>query len=1102
MAGALLASVGLGTAGAPAAEVRFVDASAAAGLDFVHRSGRRGELWTVEITGAGVGLLDFDGDGWLDIWLVQGGPLAGRGQLDASALPSDVLYRNESQDGALRFEDVTASAGVRAVGYGMGIATGDIDNDGDFDVFLTNFGANQLFENLGDGRFRDITQQAGIEGDAWSIAASFADVDGDGWLDLYVGNYLEFPLALPAADSPPCRRWSSRPTYCAPSNFRPVADRLYRHRGHGRFQDASAKAGIDAALGGAMGVVADDFNGDGAIDFYVANDGVDNLLWLNRGDFRFTNEALLGGVAVNGDGVAEASMGIAAADYDGDGDTDLFLTHDIKESNTLYVNDGRGWFEDRSAAAGVAANSLPFTAFGSGWIDVDSDGDLDLFNVNGAVSVIEPQLAAGIEPPLRQHNQLLLNDGQGNYAEVAGGPAFRHHDISRGAAFGDLDNDGDVDVVVANNDGPARLYRNDTPKANWLGIELRGNAALPTAAGAMVWREAPGTVRQRQRTDGSYASAHDPRLLFGLAEDDAPQAVRVLWPDGSEERFAGLAVNRYHLLRQGDGESDDGGRATGDRPADAAFVETAAAAGLDFKHVNGMAGERWLAEIIGAGVAVFDFDADGWLDVWLVQGGPLAQRDAAPLPSDRLYRNVGGDAAGELRFRDITPASGVQATGYGFGIATGDIDNDGDLDVFLANLGANQLFENVGGGRFRDVTAAAGLAGDDWSVSASFADFDGDGKLDLYVANYVDFSLATHKVCRDLASRPAYCAPQSYPATADRLYRNLGAGRFADVSATAGIDSARGAALGVVAEDFDADGRLDFYVANDATDNLLWINLGDGRFENRALLAGVAVNGDGDAEASMGVDAEDFDGDCDIDLFVTHLDAETNTLYANDGSGWFVDVSNRRGVAAASSPFTGFGTAWFDADNDGDLDLFSANGAITEIAEQQAQGVEHPFGQRDQLWLNDGAGDYREALTESALAIRAASRGAAFGDLDNDGDTDIVVANNNGSAHLYRNQSSHRSAPAHWLGIELAGPPDYPTAGSVAWLASRPCGKRRVGTDGSYAAANDPRLLFGLGDNRAAQFVDVQWPDGRSERFGPLPVDRYHRLRAGQGTAP
>ena len=602
------------------------------------------------------------------------------------------------------------------------------------------------------------------------------------------------------------------------------------------------------------------------VDFYVANDGVDNLLWLNRGAGRFEENGLLAGVAVNGDGTAEASMGIAVADFDRDDDPDLFVTHDIKESNTLYVNDGRGWFEDRSVAAGVGASSLPYTAFGAGWVDVDNDGDLDLLSVNGAVAILEPQLAAGIEPPLRQVNQILLNDGRGRYADRGGGPAFRHDGISRGAAFGDLDNDGDVDVVVANNDGPARLYRNESTPANWLGLELEGGGRAPHATGALVWRDTPRPERKRVRTDGSYASAHDPRLLFGLADDDAPQFVRVRWPDAAEQRFGPLAVNRYHVLRQGAPLAEAGREpvpATASGSKQAVPPPDEAAHGVRFvdRHRSGRHRlrarqrhdrQRWLAEIMGAGVAVFDFDGDGRLDIWLVQGGPLAQRRPATLPGDRLYRSVGD---GELRFRDVTAQSGVRATGYGMGIATGDIDNDGDLDVFLANFGANQLYENLGGGRFRDITAASGLAGGgsaEWSVGASFADMDGDGLDDLYVANYVDFSLDNHKTCRDLAARPTYCAPDSYRPTSDRLYRNLGDGRFVDVSVAAGIGGRSGGALGVVAEDFDGDGRTDFYVANDPVDNLLWLNQGDGRFVDRALLAGAAVDGDGDAGMGRG----------------------------------------------------------------------------------------------------------------------------------------------------------------------------------------------------------------------------------------------------------
>jgi hypothetical protein len=535
--------VSLATLSAP----RFVEVGGSAGLDFTHDNGMQGELWIVEVMGPGVGILDFDGDGWLDLWLVQGGPLQDPNDLNR-ARPGDRLFRNVSQNEGLWFKDVTRESGVVATGYGLGIGTGDIDNDGDFDVILTNFGENQLYENLGDGRFKDITAAAGVAGDELSVSASFADVDGDELIDLYIANYLNFTLENHRV----CPHEDGRMDYCGPQMHAAVSDRLYRNRGGGRFEDVSRKAGIEGAHGGGLGVVAHDFNADGRTDFYVANDQTDNLLWLNQGNGRFVNDALFAGAAVNLDGLPEASMGVNAADFDGDGDADLFMTHLNGETNTLYVNDGQGWFTDSSAITGVAISSIPYTGFGTGWIDVDNDGDLDLFSANGAVKLIEVQRKAGVVHPLRERNQLWLNDGHGRYEEVDGGPAFQLEEVSRGAAFGDLDNDGDIDIVVANNQGPARIYRNDSDPAHWLGIELRGGDGRPQSLGASAWREAAPRSRKRAGTDGSYASASDPRLLFGLGSDTSRQFVLVQWPDGTVQRFGPLDVDRYHLLARGD----------------------------------------------------------------------------------------------------------------------------------------------------------------------------------------------------------------------------------------------------------------------------------------------------------------------------------------------------------------------------------------------------------------------------------------------------------------------------------------------------------------------------------------------------------------------
>ena len=393
--------------------------------------------------------------------------------------------------------------------------------------------------------------------------------------------------------------------------------------------------------------------------------------------------------------------------------------------------------------------------------------------------------------------------------------------------------------------------------------------------------------------------------------------------------------------------------ARGQSAGDDWFTERAEAAGLDFVHFNGMSGEFYFEEMVGSGVALFDYDNDGDLDVYLVQGAMLGEGKtladalippAMPLPlTDRLYRNdltVAADGTRTLRFTDVTAESGLDVREYGMGAATGDFDNDGWIDLYLTRRGPDRLFRNDGDGTFTDVSERAGTRQPGWSISASFVDFDRDGWLDLYVGNYVDHD-ADRECTTELGARE-YCGPQGFMPVPDRLYRNRGDGTFADVTAAAQVAREFGPAMGVVAADLDADGWPDLYVANDMQENQLWINRQDGTFVNDALLAGVALNQAGAVEAGMGVDAGDIDNDGDDDLFLTHLEAQTNTLYVNDGAGMFEDRSTMSGLGATSVPSTGFGALWFDYDNDGWLDVLAVNGAVTTIKDARRGGRSAP----------------------------------------------------------------------------------------------------------------------------------------------------------------
>lgn len=542
------------------------------------------------------------------------------------------------------------------------------------------------------------------------------------------------------------------------------------------------------------------------------------------------------------------------------------------------------------------------------------------------------------------------------------------------------------------------------------------------------------------------------------------------------------------------------------------FIEHADTAGLRFRHYNGMTGKLFLPEIMGAGAALFDFDADGDPDVFLVQGSVLepADQPARTLfpwrdegkPRGVLFRNdlvVGPDGSRTLKFTDVTNGSGIQADGYGMGAISGDVNNDGWPDLYLCNLGQNRLYLNNGNGTFRDATETAGADDRRWSTSAAFLDYDRDGWLDLMVVNYADFAPASSPTCYAATTLKDYCGPRSFRAVGNRLLHNKGGGIFEDVTATAGISREFGHALGVVTADFNADGWMDIYVANDGDPNQLWLNQKNGTFKNEALLAGAAVNRDGQAEAGMGVDAGDFNNDGTEDIFVTHLMDEINTLYVNQGDAAFEDRTREANLGLPGSRRTGFGTLFFDYDNDGWLDLLAVNGAVRLLPQLAQRGDPFPLGQPNQLFHNDGAGRFVEVSEQAGSVFRLpeVGRGAAFGDVDNDGDTDVLITNNNGPARLFLNRVGNSN---HWLGLRLLGKSvnrDMLGARVEVVVTLKRVLWRRARTDGSYLSSQDPRVLVGIGSAERVLVVRVRWPDGSTEEWKNPPINRYLTLKQG-----
>jgi enediyne biosynthesis protein E4 len=512
--------------------IRFVDVTRQAGVSFRHHHGGGGAHYYIETMGPGCAWLDYDNDGWLDLLLLQGAPLP---DYRGAEFLHPVLYRN-NRDGT--FCDVTVQVGLDLSFYGLGVAVGDYDNDGWPDLFITALHGNRLFHNEAGKRFTDVTARAGVAGQDMSTGAAWLDYDNDGYLDLFVCRYMDYDLET----NPRCKDALGRPGYCTPHVYTPTRSFLYHNNHDGAFTDVTSASGVGSALARAMGVACADFNDDGLIDIFVASDLTANLLFLNRGDGTFEEHAMMSGVAYSGLGVARAGMGVDCGDYDGDGDMDLIVTTFENESASLYENLGHGLFEERSIVSGIASASSPYLSWGCKFADFDLDGWPDLFWVSGHVDDHAQETANS--QGRYQPAQLLRNQGNKTFADISKtcGEFFLRRQSARGAAFGDFDNDGDLDVAIMCNDGPAILLRNDTPPLNhWIQVRLVGRHCNRDGIGARVAVRTPGRQQvQFVRSGTSYLSDHDRRLLFGIGPADRA-SVTVRWPCGLTQQATARA---------------------------------------------------------------------------------------------------------------------------------------------------------------------------------------------------------------------------------------------------------------------------------------------------------------------------------------------------------------------------------------------------------------------------------------------------------------------------------------------------------------------------------------------------------------------------------
>ncbi len=538
----------------PGMPVRLVDVAQEAGVMLVNISGGPRKNYLLDVAGNGAAFFDYDNDNDMDLLVVNGSTF---GNFRRGGDPMVTLYRN-SGDG--KFSDVTNRSGLNKKGWGQGVCVADYDNDGYQDFYITGYGSNALFRNQGNGTFDDVTEQAGVADGRWSTSCAFGDYDRDGHVDLYVANYvfLNEEITPVRGTADPICKYMGKDVMCGPRGLPGQPDTLYRNSGDGTFTNVTESAGIRDPGYYGLGVIFSDLDNDGWLDIYVANDSNPNFLFRNNRDGTFSEMALEAGVALSEEGLEQAGMGLAVGDYNNDGSFDIFVTNFSQDTNTLYQNEGEGLFGVMTYLAGLGVPSLPYLAWGTGFVDLDNDGFLDIFIANGHIYSEIDQFALG--STFRQPNQLYRNLGNGRFIEVTEqvGGSLLVKQSSRGVAFGDYDNDGDLDILITNLDERPVLLRTDSTNHNhWITLRLVGTKSNRDAIGARVAVQLGDRVLTAEvRSGGSYLSHNDSRIHFGLGDETRIQRLEVRWPSGLVETFGDLSADRFFLVREGQGVTE------------------------------------------------------------------------------------------------------------------------------------------------------------------------------------------------------------------------------------------------------------------------------------------------------------------------------------------------------------------------------------------------------------------------------------------------------------------------------------------------------------------------------------------------------------------